>query len=241
MLTRRSWLRFVVAAPCCGALRAARAEFWHTKDPARWTAAEKQSLLEQSPWAQTAVLRMQLQSKRPPPSRENTGIADVPDTRPGMPPGAVRSVPTGPPPPPPPDPNAGRPLQFHVLARWESAAPVRLAGGPEVPEMTGQFYVIRLRGLPLLPAAKSNSNETMLQSIKEGSSLERRDRKPILCEHLFTGSAGAPNDVLLFFPHTDRPITEADRFVTLQSQFSVFELSVRFSLRDMIFQHTLAL
>ena len=48
-------------------------------------------------------------------------------------------------PPPVPSTDTGQSVQFRVLARWESAKPVRLAGGPELPEGTAQFYVIRLQ------------------------------------------------------------------------------------------------
>ena len=63
-------------------------------------------------------------------------------------PGQEKSVPIGEKPPPVPSANRDRPLEFPVLARWETAKPVRLAGGPETPDLTGQFYVIRLRGCP---------------------------------------------------------------------------------------------
>ena len=57
----------------------------------------------------------------------------LPDTRPGASPGSVNSVPIGESMPPPPPKPGGRPVQFRVLARWETAKPVRLAGAPEVP------------------------------------------------------------------------------------------------------------
>src|SRR5438552_1790161 len=74
-------------------------------------------------------------------------------------PSAKQEMMSVPPPPKPPNPDQGRPVQFRVLARWESAKPVRLAGGPELPEFPGQFYVIRLRGLPLMPQPKTKPEE----------------------------------------------------------------------------------
>ena len=73
---------------------------------------------------------------------------------------------------------------------------MRLAGAPEVPELTGQYYVIRLRGLPLMPppkvkageAAPPDPNEGMLQAIQAGSRLERLGKDDIPCAHLFKGS-----------------------------------------------------
>jgi len=135
------------------------------------------------------------------------------------------------------------------MARWETAKPVRLAGGPEVPKLTGRFYVIRVRGLPLMPPAKAapgeaataNPNEAMLQAIREGSRLERRNKPAIRCVHLFTGSGGAATEVLLFFPRGADPITAADKIVTLESWFAPFHLSVKFSLKEMMYRGELAL
>jgi hypothetical protein len=150
-------------------------------------------------------------------------------------------------PPPPPNPDPGRPVQFRVLARWESAKPVRLAGGPELPELSGQFYVIRLRGLPLMPPPKtkpeeeaSNPNEGMLQAIRQGSRLERKDKPGIPCAHLFTGSGAAATEVLLFFSRGENPIQVSDKLVTLESRFAPFYLSIKFPLKDMMYKGELA-
>ena len=237
--------------PACLALWAARREFWDSKDPASWSNDEKQVLLGQSPWAREGFVRMEVEKNwRTTPGYGNNGRpgGDVPDTRPGGPPGGVRSVPIGEAPPPVPNPDPGHPVQFRVLARWESAKPVRLAGGPEVPELTGQFYVIRLRGLPLMPPPKAkpgevapNPNEDMLHAIKAGSRLERKDKPDIPCDHLFTGSGDAANEVLLFFPRAADPIRVADKLVTLEGWFAPFHLSVKFSLKDMMYKGELSL
>ncbi len=159
------------------ALRAGGKNFWDSKDPASWSDQEKQILLRQSPWAQEGVVRMEVRKKRTKVGYGNNGRqgVDMPDTRPGSVPGGVRSVPIGEEIPPVPDPDPIPRVDFRVLARWESAKPVRLAGGPEAPELTGEFYVIRLRGLPLMPPPKpkpgetaANPNEGMLQAIRDG-------------------------------------------------------------------------
>ena len=233
------------------ALRAARKEFWDSKDPASWSDAEKQILLGESPWAREGFVRMEVEkNRRTTPGYGNSGRpgGDMPDVRPGVPAGGVRGVPIGEAPPPVPKPDTGPSVQFRVLARWESAKPVRLAGGPEAPELAGQFYVIRLRGLPLMPPPKAkpgevapNPNEGLLQAIKEGSRLERKDKSGIPCAHLFTGSGDAANEVLLFFPRVSNPITAADKLVTLESRFAQFHLSVKFPLKEMMYKGELAL
>jgi hypothetical protein len=172
----------------------------------------------------------------------------MPETKPGVSPGGVQSVPIGEPVPPVPKADSGPSVQFRVLVRWETAKPVRLAGGPEVPEMAGEFYVIRLRGLPLMPPAKvnpsepaPNPNEGMLQAIKEGSRLERTGKAAIPCAHLFTGSGDAARDVLLFFSRGSDAITMADKVVTLETRFTVFHLSIKFPLKEMVYKGELAL
>jgi hypothetical protein len=187
------------------------------------------------------------EKRRPTPDANHGAGAGLPDTRPGLPPGSMKSVPIGEPIPRAPK-AGGEPVQFRVLARWETATPVRLAGGPEVPELTGEFYVIRLRGLPLMPPAKvkpaevaPDPNEGMLREIKAGTRLQRAGKAAIACEHLFTGSGDAATDVLLFFPRGAAPVTIADKVVTIEGRFAVFHFVIRFPLKDMMYKGELAL
>ncbi|HEY3837136.1 MAG TPA: hypothetical protein VGL72_11225 [Bryobacteraceae bacterium] len=241
-------MQAAMAFPSCLALQAARKAFWDSKDPAGWSPEEKQLLLLDSPWAQAGFARMEVDNQRANPD-DNKGLPSggMPDYRPGPGSGNVRPVQTGEAVPPVPKPDS-HPVQFRVLARWESAKPVRLAAGPEVPELTGQFYVIRLRGLPLMPPRKAkadeaapNPNEALLQVIKEGSRLERKGKGAIPCTHLFNGSGDAATDVLLFFARPADPITVSDKFVTLESRFNLFHLSIKFPLKDMVYKGELTL
>jgi hypothetical protein len=219
--------------------RAARKEFWETKDPATWTSEEKDLVLYRSPWSRDGVARMEeKKSSGPGYNRDGSQGARLPDPGPGGAPGGGNSVPIGQEIPPIPK-VGGAPVDFPVLARWESAAPVRLAGGPEVPEMSGQFYVIRLRGLPLMPPPADN--EAMLAAIRANARLERNGKPAIACEHLFKGSGKASTDVLLFFPRGSDPIGVSEKIVSLESRFSVFHLLIRFSLKEMVFKGQLAL
>lgn len=263
VLLRRRFLQhaLTVVSAASAAHSKPRQQFWDTKDPAAWTPAEKDIILYQSPWAQSGVVRMEVESKlRAATARQVTGgrgrLGDSVQTpnpqRPGEPP----YIPLGT--RPLPNTKAGDPVEFPVLARWETAAPVRQAGGPPLPQDLGggQFYVIRLRGLPLMPPPKPdprkrkpsdppppNPNEGLLLAIKAGSRLERINNKPaIQCSNLFTGTGDTQNEVLLFFPHPQEdPITVAERFLTLESWFDPFHLSVKFTLKEMLFKGQLAL
>ena len=104
--------------PACLALRAARNEFWNSKDPASWSDDEKQFLLGQSPWAREGLVRMENGKDRPTTSGYgNNGRrgSDMPETAPGVPPGGTRSVPIGEEIPPRPNPDPGHPIEFRVL------------------------------------------------------------------------------------------------------------------------------
>jgi hypothetical protein len=233
------------------ALRAAaRKEFWETKDPATWTSEDKQALLFQSPWAQEGFARIDVGKKlkaaaHKPATGGRGRLGDSVEV------GKIndRSVPIGEKLPPVPNTDAGEEIRFPVLARWETAAPIRLAGGPPLPELAGQFYVIRLRGLPLMPPPKPkkgeppiNPNEGLLAAVKEGSKLERKNKPAIRCSNLFMGSGDTANEALLFFPRqADSAITLADKLVTLESFFTPYQLSIKFPLKEMLYKGELAL
>ena len=241
--TRRRLLQALLMSPAFRRLQAARRGFWAIKEPGQWTGEEKRALLTQSPWAVEGTATFDVAPHRQPPS----GPYDVPATRAGGMPDPNPTVPVGETLPPRPE-TPGQPVQFRVVARWESAAPVRLAGGPELPEGAAGFYVIGLRGLPLMPSGKakpgeseSNSNQAMLDAIRQNSRLARKDKADLACSHLFTGSRESATAPLLFFPREPDPITIADKLVTLESRFGPFHLTVHFPLKEMMFNGVLAL
>jgi hypothetical protein len=248
--SRRRLLQAAAIWSASHALLGARREFWEGKAPADWSSEEKRILLGQSPWAREGIVRFEVERKR---ERAYAGVArpggDVPGANPGAAPlGGVPSVPMGERPPPVPSTDTGQSVQFRVLARWESAKPVRLAGGPELPEGTAQFYVIRLQGMPLLPPSKGmagegapNPNQSMLDAIEQGSRIERKDKIAIPCAHLLTGSGVSATELLLFFARGADPITVGEKAVMLESRFGPFHLSVKFPLKDMMYQGALAL
>jgi len=248
--TRRRLLQAAATIwPASHALLGARKEFWDAKAPSDWSNEEKRILLGQSPWAREGIAQFQVERKR---ERAYEGVArpgaGVPGAKPGERPGTAASVPVGERPPPVPSTDTGQSVQFRVLARWESAKPVRLAGGPELPEESAQFYVIRLRGMPLLPPPKGtnaesvpNPNQGMLEAIKQGSRIERKDKIAIPCAHLLTGSGESATELLLFFARGADPITVQEKAVTLESRFDPFHLSVKFPLKDMMYNGVLAL
>jgi len=250
--TRRCLLQAAAIWTAVHALPAARKEFWESKEPAAWSSEEKQVLLGQSPWAREGTVRFDVEKQHATAAGSYEGVArpgaNVPGANPNARPGATPSVPIGERPPPAPTTDTGQNVRFSVLARWETALPVRLAGGPAMPEGTAQFYVLRLQGLPLLPPRKGKNgeslpdpNEGILEAIKQGSRLERKGNAAISCAHLLTGSGESATEVLLFFARGKDPIVVGDKEVTLESRFGPFHLSIKFPLKDMLYKGVLAL
>src|SRR5215472_12959348 len=81
--TRRQWLQAAATWPACLALKAARKEFWDSKDPGTWSNDEKQILLWQSPWAREGFARMEEGKKSPSPGygRDGRQGVEMPDVR----------------------------------------------------------------------------------------------------------------------------------------------------------------
>ena len=244
--TRRHLLHAVTIWPAVRILRAATKDFWDSKEPSAWSSEEKNLLLSDSPWARSGVAQFDT-GKRP--TKPYEGIARPGNGTPGANPGANNpnaavSVPFGEKPPPVPTTETGRDVKFGVLARWESAAPVSLAGGPALPAESAKYYVIRLRGMPLLPATKTETvltrNQDILLAIEKGSRIERKETA-IPCAHLLAGSGDAALDLLLFFERSANPITVAEKLVTLECTFRPFHVSIKFPLKEMVYRGTLAL
>ena len=65
----------------CPSLRAARQEFWETKDPPTWTKEEKEVLLWQSPWARQGFARMDEKRQSPPDASRRGQVVEMPVRR----------------------------------------------------------------------------------------------------------------------------------------------------------------
>jgi len=245
-ITRRRVLQAAALLPEIPSLGAAGKQFWESKEPAAWTPQDKDILLSDSPWAKQGVAQFDT-GKRPVKPYE--GIARPGGATPGANPGANNptaavSVPMGEKPPPPPTTDTGRDIKFAVLARWESAAPVQLAGGPSFAAELVKYHIIRLRGMPLLAASKTETvlarNQDILVAIERGSTLERKDTATP-CARLFVGSGDAAQDLLLFFERSAKPITVNEKVITLECRFRPFHVSIKFPLKEMVYKGTLAL
>jgi hypothetical protein len=90
-------------------------------------------------------------------------------------------------------------------------------------------------------ASAADANQGLLETIKQTSRIERRNKPAIPCTHLLTGSGEAATELLLFFARGSDPITLAEKEVTVVSRFGSFRLAVKFRLSEMVFHGKLEL
>ena len=118
-------------------------------------------------------------------------------------PGAVTSVPIGEAPPPVPRGDTGRPVHFHVLARWESAKPVGLPAAGTAG--SGTFYVQSAWWGDAAAASGEGRRPGSRQSEPKHagrdpatSRLERNDQAAISCDTRRSDPATGRRDILSF-------------------------------------------
>lgn len=226
LLTRRQALLIAAGLPL-GAWAPARAvpagEFWDTKLPPQWTAAERSQLLENSPWARPASVLVY----------GEPGSVRAPNARSGR---AATTLPR--------ESTAAQPL-FQATVRWLSAAPLRavLAAAGEGSDFA-QNYVLQVTGdIPGLGGPRKDdvddlSKEGTVEMLKQYTRLERK-RGPLFLERIEAGPATHPG-ALFFFSRAEE-ITLGDKEVTFSTKMGPLDVKARFSLKAMLYQSALSL
>ncbi len=201
-------------------------------DPGKWTAAELELVLSNSPWSQTANATFPEARDDGPinayalPGAQQAGLPGNPKnaaTDGRWDGGVGRNT------------GRGQVPTLPVLIRWDSAAPVRQAlsvSGERTPEENGRDYVITVVGL--VSAGKDQPLEGLM-----GNSNFRIPGKPVI------GAEDAKVDrktgaVHLYFPRTS-PITASDKEVTFTTRFGSLSVVKKFRLADMIYRGRLEL
>ena len=254
-LARRHLMQAVILAVPYSLLTAASREFWKNKKAAEWGTDEKEQLLSQSPWAREGMLRFSKEEKHGgqagPPAGGGPPVA-VPGARPGGAPGsgsAVTSVPFGEPPPaPPPWFRQGRaaPIQSDgALGKRQSRSSRRRAqstrGGGAILRNSSHRHALD----EAAPRRQGRTGDQSQSGHARGHQADQparaKEQKTIPCSHLLTGEGERATELLLFFPKGPDPIVPADREVTVVSRFGPFQLSIRFPLKEMMFDGALEL
>ncbi len=213
------------------------ADFWQ-KPYAEWSEKDLTKMINNSPWAKSASVSMGGPGGgggAPPPGAAPGGFGGG---APGGPQGGGGSE-FG-----PGAPGSGPPT-FDVVARWQSALPVReafvrLKFGAEadksdeakkVLEAKDRPYEIVLSGpMGMFLGGKPGEAAKALSEVSVLSSARTGDIKPIQIQ---VSKPGKTMDVLFAFPRT-MPFTVEDKEVDLTTKLGASTLKYKFKLKDMV-------
>jgi hypothetical protein len=223
-LMRRSAILVALGvAAALGAMGAtAVKEFWDEKFPEDWSPAEIQRILNDSPWAQKAVV----------------GFNGGPGGAVGFSRGGVFS---------PADQvrysggaATASPGTFHALVRWVSAKPV-CAANKGTPDGAFNFYMLSMTG-DYPDEAKPADGESATASVERSemlrtyTKLERKGDSPIYLDHMEAISGGE----IFYFSKMD-PIKAANKEITFTTKMGPLEFKAKFPLKDMMYRGKLEL
>jgi hypothetical protein len=212
---------FIASAAAYATLAAAN--FWDEKPFQKWSDAEVERMLSDSPWARQVSVAL------PPRLIESGGFG---------PQGRGGSDNVG---------NLGpMPMRVRVTISWRSALPVKQALVRGQAGLNGEvsaennefltrderFYVLGVTNVPM------PFRRTPLEAIKADSFL-RRDRKPAIPADDVTFQQGG-SVLLIAFPRSD-DLAVDDRQVEFVTKLGDFSIKWKFRLKDMVFQGKLEL
>lgn len=187
-------------------------DFWNEKDPSSWTPAEKQQLLNHSPWAKPA--QSQIHQKQ---ARNRSGRV-LWEMRSGAPPPMEGMSGTG------------------VTVRWESAAPLRAVLPPDELERYKEYYVLSVSGLPVDPPESSQESQ---DGLIESAILRVKGKDPVRPEALANITRkleGKQQQVLIFYFPRTYGIESSDKEVLFQFSMGPIQIETVFYPREMQFQ-----
>ena len=205
---------------------------WKAKnpDPNKWTAAEVDQILSNSPWSQTAnAVFPETRDDEPVSAYALPGAAQA-----GMPGpkggtdgrwdgGVAKNT------------GRGQVPTLPVLVRWDSAAPVRqalLRSQESTPEESSRDYIITVLGLV------SAGKDQPLEGLMSHSSLKVPGKAPISAEDAKVDvKTGA---VHLYFPRSSA-INASDKDVVFTTRFGSLAVVKKFHLAEMLYHGRLEL
>lgn len=228
ILTRRAAILAAIGVPAAVlawdglALGAAIKEFWDEKFPEDWTKEDIDRLLNNSPWAQKAVVAF------------NGGPGGAGGfTRGGYMSPGDRVIYEG----------AGaekNPGAFHAVVRWESAKPL-CAANKRTPDSASSFFMLALTG-DFPDAAKPGPDENIAaaeqrqEMLRTSTKLERKGDSPIYLDHM-----EAIKDGELFYFSRLEGIKMAHKEITFTTKLGPLEFKAKFPLKDMMYKGKLEL
>lgn len=241
------------------------ADFWTTKPFTEWSDKEIAKIVSDSPWAKRVSLSMGL----PPSGLDTPGAGgrrggagavgggasgDASTQVPGGGGGGGLSggdVGGG---PGAGGPGGGGAPSITFIVRWQTAMPVKqalmknkygaeTAGSEEAKKFLAQEeknYVLVLQGLPKMLAGAAAQGENGIEKFKQGISLQRKGKEPILAEKLQIVPQEKTVDLYILFPRAEA-ISIEDKEVEFVCKMPRTDVKQKFKLKDMMFQDKLAL
>jgi hypothetical protein len=262
--SRRSVLRLAAGASVVrwGRLYAFSSDFWNKKEPAEWSAEEREQLITKSPWAKEVAAQADRSEDRgyggmggPGTGGGGGGGGSWPGGGGGGGMGGPRIGGMG-------GPGMGGPRMggpgmgggrrrggpmesYKGTVRWESAKPVLEAMKSPLPEAFADHYVISVSGFPLMSHRdredSSQSAEDMLDHLKGLTFLEPKGREgaqPGVVEQQ-PGSGGG--NLLFGFSKELLALKPEDKEVTFSTRLGRLAVKTRFNLKEMMFHGAVAL
>jgi hypothetical protein len=272
MTSRRAFFRFAwVAAPFIVRLNAfSRQHFWDTKGPAEWNNKETAEILNGSPWAKEAATETPGAARS---DSSMGGLDSSQEARGGMRGtsgmggmgggagtgggagmgggggtgggggmggggsmeggGGMRDGRGG----------MNSPTRYHVMVRWESAAPVAAALKKPLPADTSDAYTVSMTGVPLPPSTTHFNGDKRREGIEEGfresTTLQRNGQDPVAPSRV---ELMEDSGTLRFtFPRAPHPITRADKEVVFVSGIGRLTVRAKFVVKDMVYRGEVSL
>ncbi len=200
-----------------GALAATVKEFWDDKFPENWSKEEIDRLLNNSPWAQKALVNFNggpggaggfsYGGRVAPGERVQYEGA-----------GAEKS-----------------PGAFHGVVRWESAKPLCDAQ-KRAPDGAKDFYIIGLTGdfpdaAKPRPDEDPSAAEQRVEALRSSTKLERKGDGPLYLDHV-----QAIKDGELFYFSRLEQIKAAHKEITFTTKLGPLEFKAKFPLKGMLYR-----
>jgi len=252
------------ASILCPSAAFAKDDFWKRKDPAQWTAEEKNEMLTKSPWAKQVETQGQRSSQ--PGGRRRMGGMGIPGMGGGFP-GGGGGYPGGGGGGYPGGGGGGYPsgggeqgaMRYNVTVRWESALPVRAAQDQPPQDATTGNYAISVSGLPdHMPRMRRSDGDDQSTSsddsdqdraqrlqdladrLKETTELEPKGMAPLRPMKVIPQTSTSATSFLFIFDKNEGAITEDHKEVTFTTHMGPIEVKTKFNLKDMKYKGGLA-
>jgi hypothetical protein len=210
--TRRALL-FAAVGAC--AFAAKPSDFWNKEDPARWTSAEIQRLLTDSPWAKGIDVHLEGEGPGANTERSSGRLGRSANT----------SV-----------PNPELKPKFPGTVRWASAKPILTALKMELPHELAGHYVISVSGVPVISGTSADDS---FDALKQVSFLQMKGKDAIQ-PGIIQAHPDDTSTVLFGFLPSMVDVS-MEKAVNFSTKLGPLDVRAKFNLKEMRYRGELSL